>query len=251
VCGRWRIFQRRDGHRFSTDDFLCAWYAADRVAAHGHDPRTYLDLGTGIGSVALMTSWLLPAVHTVGIEAQAVSAALARRSIRFNGIVDRFEVREGDLRDESLIRPGEAFDLVTGSPPYLPLGSGVESGRTQRAPARFVHRGDVTGYAATAARVLAPGGLFALVYAAYRPDDVPAAADAAGLVILSRRTVVPRQGKDPLLDLLCLGRADEHTPSPAEVEPPLTVRDRQGGWTHEYQQVRASMGFPHRVHHPG
>ena len=243
VCGHWRIFQRRKGHRFSTDDFLCAWYAAHCARSSDLQPSDYLDLGTGIGSVALMVSWLLPDVRTLGVEAQAVSAALARRSIRYNGIADRFEVIEGDLREA--IPTARSFDLITGSPPYLPLGTGLQSRTTQRAPARFVHRGDVTDYARAAAAVLRPGGLFVLVYAAYRPDDVPTAADAAGLDILSRRTVIPKTGKEPLLDLFSLGHTGRQ-PEETVVAPPLTVRGPDGAWTEPYQQIRSSMGFPIR-----
>ncbi len=241
VCGHWRIFQRRDGHRFSTDDFVCAWYAAEQAAGARLEVTDYLDLGTGIGSVALMVAWRLPGATVRGIEVQPISAALARRSIRYNGIGDRFAVLDGDLRDESLLPAGPSQDLITGSPPYLPLGTGLESGRPQRAPARFVHHGDVADYAATAVRALRPGGLFVLVYAAYRPEDVPAAARGAGLAIRSRRLVIPREGKDPLLELFCLEHAGEGF---ERVEPPLTVRDRAGRWTDEYQQVRTSMGFP-------
>lgn len=243
VCGHWRIFQRRKGHRFSTDDFLCAWYAAHCARSMDPRPSDYLDLGTGIGSVALMVSWLLPDVQTVGVEAQTVSAALARRSIRYNGIADRFEMIEGDLRDA--VPSDRSFDLITGSPPYLPIGTGLQSQTAQRAPARFVHRGDVTDYACAASEALRPGGLFVLVYAAYRPEDVPAAAAAAGLHIHTRLTVVPKTGKAPLLDLFSLGHPDD-TQQDTVVEPSLTVRGPTDAWTERYQQIRSSMGFPKR-----
>ena len=49
ISGHFRLFQLRDGHRFSTDDLLVAWYGT--VCA----PRVEraLDLSSGIGSVAL------------------------------------------------------------------------------------------------------------------------------------------------------------------------------------------------------
>ncbi len=241
VSGHWRIFQRRDGHRFSTDDFLCAWYAVRRARARGLDVRRYLDLGTGIGSVALMTSWHFPEAQVIGVEVQEVSAGLARRSVRYNGLEERFEVHHRDLREFQVTEP-ERFDLITGSPPYLPVGTGIESGRVQRAPARFVFKGDVTDYARAAARCLTPGGVFVLVFAAYRPDDVPAAADAAGLAIRARRLVVPRAGKDPLLELLELGFPGESAAD--DPVPPLVIRDGAGQWTADYRAVRAEMGFP-------
>jgi len=243
VCGHWRIFQRRDGHRFSTDDFVCAWYAVDRVRAAGLAPREVLDLGTGIASVALMVGWQLPDARVTGIEVQPVSAALARRSVAYNGVEDRFRIVDGDLRDASRVGDGRSFDLVTGSPPYLPRGSGLESGRPQRAPARFDHHGGVDGYALAAARCLGPRGLFALVYAAYRPDDVPAAARGAGLSLRSRRLVIPKTGKDPLLELFVLSSPD-WDPGLVPEEPALTVRGVDDRWTEEYQTIRTAMGFP-------
>jgi len=242
VSGHWRIFQRRDGHRFSTDDFLCAWFAVRRARAAGLDVRRYLDLGTGIGSVALMTCWHFPASQVVGVEVQDVSAALARRSVRYNGLQDRFEVRHMDLR-EFEVPDDDRFDLITGSPPYLPVGTGLESGRVQRAPARFVLKGDVTDYARAAARCLRPGGRFVLVFAAYRPDDVPAAAEAAGLAIRTRQIVIPKIGKDPLLELVELGHPGDGAATIHE-EPDLVIRDEAGQWTADYREVRAQMGFP-------
>jgi tRNA1(Val) A37 N6-methylase TrmN6 len=40
-----------------------------------------LDLGCGIGSVLLMLAWRFPDAAVVGVEAQALSLDLARRSI--------------------------------------------------------------------------------------------------------------------------------------------------------------------------
>ena len=37
----------------------------------------------------------------------------------------------------------ERADLVTGTPPYLPVGSGPESTRVQCGPCRFEHRGGI------------------------------------------------------------------------------------------------------------
>ncbi|NJM37633.1 MAG: hypothetical protein HC845_07140 [Akkermansiaceae bacterium] len=49
----WMIAQRKGGHRHSADDVLTAWYAlqiSPPVSEH-------LDLGTGIGTVGLLTLW--------------------------------------------------------------------------------------------------------------------------------------------------------------------------------------------------
>jgi len=75
LSGHFRIFQLRDGHRFSTDDVLTAWYGTTWAAS----PARVLDLGSGIGSVGMIAAWRLHAACFVTIEAQQESVRLARR----------------------------------------------------------------------------------------------------------------------------------------------------------------------------
>src|SRR5436190_3908053 len=116
ISGYYSIFQFSKGHRFSTDDVLTAWYATQWA------PRVEraADLGSGIGSVALIVAWRLPGARIMTVEAQADSVRLARKSVRYNGLDDRFAIHHGDLR---AFAPQERFDLVTGSPPYFPPGT--------------------------------------------------------------------------------------------------------------------------------
>src|SRR6185436_2010279 len=97
LAGDWRILQQVRGHRFSLDDLVTAHLAA-RIAAAA-PPGRMLDLGCGIGSVLLLLAWRFPLARACGIEAQPLSAAMARRSIAWNGAGDRCQVIEGDLRD--------------------------------------------------------------------------------------------------------------------------------------------------------
>src|SRR5881227_518799 len=75
ISGHFKIFQYSGGHRFSTDDVLTAWYATQWA------PRVdrAMDLGSGIGSVALVVAWRLPGARIVTVEAQADSVRLARK----------------------------------------------------------------------------------------------------------------------------------------------------------------------------
>ena len=75
ISGHFRIFQLRDGHRFSTDDVLTAWYGTSWAPS----PSRVLDLGSGIGSVGMIAAWRLPGARFVTIEAQEMSLRLARK----------------------------------------------------------------------------------------------------------------------------------------------------------------------------
>lgn len=125
LTGHWRIFQRVGGHRWSTDDLVTAWWARKSwVECRGVDapaPSRCLDLGCGIGSVLMMVAWQYPAARCTGIEAQRTSAAMARRSLRYNGADGRCVVHDGDIRDAAVLPDGTPrFDLVTGTPPHVP-----------------------------------------------------------------------------------------------------------------------------------
>ena len=240
LAGNWRILQRTDGHRTSLDDLLVAHLAASLVV--DNPPSRCLDLGCGIGSVLLFLAWRFPLATLAGIEAQEVSADLARRSLLWNGIAGRAEIHTGDFRDVHDPGKRELFALVTGTPPYYPVGAGPESDRVQRAPCRFEHRGGIEAYCAAALPRLAPGAPFVACEAWNQRERVEPAARAAGLGLVRWREVIPRTGKEPLLCIFAM-RAAEFA-APLVVEPPLVVRDGRGRRTEEFVAVRGALGMP-------
>jgi tRNA1(Val) A37 N6-methylase TrmN6 len=249
--GDWRIFQLRRGHRWSLDDFATAYVALETARAHGR-VTTALDLGCGIGSVLLMVAWGLPAARVLGIEAQATSVGLARRSLAYDGADDRCQVRLGDLRDEQLLPEAGQFDLVTGTPPYLPLGTGLVSDRAQRGPCCFETRGGLEDYCRAAARALAPGGAFVVCSGAQDPEGrAERAAAEAGLAVHRSVEVIPKEGKLPLFYVHvmrrrtsepALGRVDAAT-APLTREQ-FVSRCRDGSRHPDMHRARAFMGLP-------
>jgi tRNA1Val (adenine37-N6)-methyltransferase len=249
LSGEWRIFQRRDGHRYSTDDLLCAWFASRRAEDRGVHVQRALDLGAGIGSIAMIVAWKHPAASVVGVEAQTISADLFARSIRFNDAEARIDLRRGDLRDESIVTEKGAFDLVTGSPPYFDETEGVVSDRPQRGPCRFEQRGGVEGYAAAGARALAPGGVMVLVHTWAARERIERAADSARLAVVRTLPVAFRAGKAPHLGLFELAHADaprsrSRDRSSATSPAALVIRDERDARTADYAAAREWIGFP-------
>ena len=243
ISGHFRLYQLRDGHRFSTDDILTAWYGTSWCPTAG----TALDLGSGIGSVGMVAAWRLPGARFVTIEAQAESVALARKSAHYNGIEGRYEIRQGDFREPGTLRPEEKFDLVLGSPPYFPLGTGIEGDHPQKVACRFELRGDIADYCAAAARHLGLGGFFSCVFPTEQLDRVIAGAAKAELSIVRRRPVVLREGDAPLLTLFGMALSAHLPPAFRKqpwVEPALTIRQQNGHVHPEYSAVKLSIGFP-------
>lgn len=243
ISGYFRIFQYEKGHRFSTDDVVTAWYGTQWA------PRVEraADLGSGIGSVAMFAAWRLPFARFVTVEAQDISIRLARKSVRYNGLASRFTLYHGDLRDGNLLRDEEPFDLVLGSPPYFPPGTATEAEHPQAIPARIEVRGTVADYARTAARILAPGGVFAFVFPAGQGERAEDALRANGLTLVRRRDVVFKEGEPPLIALFAAMRSEdlpEAMRSRTWIEPPLIIRTRDGATHPEYAAVRLGFGFP-------
>jgi tRNA1(Val) A37 N6-methylase TrmN6 len=243
ISGHFRIFQLRDGYRFSTDDVLTAWYGTTWAPS----PARVLDLGSGIGSVGMIAAWRLPGSRFVTIEAQEESVRLARRSAAYNGLDARYEVRLGDFRTDEAVAVDEEFDLVLGSPPYFPPGSGIEGDHPQKVACRFEIRGDISDYARIAATHLAPGGLFACVFPEADRRRVEDAAKDAQLTIVRRRPVVFREGEPPLVVLFAMVRQADlplHIRERTWVEPPLVIRCADGSVHPEYASVKLAVGFP-------
>ncbi len=235
LCGDWWISQLKKGHRFSTDDMVIAWVAANLRP----ETRRQLDIGAGTGSVGLMTQHRLPGdAELVMIEAQEVSHRLARRTVRWNGLEDRITLRYGDLRDPTMLPADEegTYPLVTGSPPYIPVGKGLISPHTQRAHCRMELRGDVYDYCLTAARAMTPEGLFVFAHSAV--DERPELAIAeAGLALLGRTDVYFRRNRAPTIAVFACAHQGER------VDPePIVVREATGEWTETYLEIRRAMG---------
>lgn len=272
LTDRVRILQRRHGHRYSVDDVATAW-----LALRAADPASSacLDLGCGIGSVLLMVADRLPKARVVGVEAQAGSYALAERNIERNRLKKRASVQFGDLRDcplldrilqaEAAFGSEQGFALVTGTPPYKPLGTASLSPDPQRAHARVELRGGVEAYLRAAARVLAPDGVFVMCAQSDQASRVAIGAAAARLSPIYRLDIIPRlahksrlfsvhvfvpeQAADAGAAFVTRLLSSAATPSTLSVsgqECPcerLALRDEDGERTPESRAVRGFFGL--------
>lgn len=233
----YRIFQRRKGHRHSTDDLLTAWYALE----NSPPVARCLDLGTGIGTVGLLVLAGMPAeCRLTCIEAQDVSFRFLGENVRGNGLAERVAAIHGDLRELAL---AERFPLVTGSPPYFDVSAGIVPSDSQKAHARFELRGDVRDYARAARRHLEDNGLFVLCFPFPQKERALAALRAEGFTRIAQRDVVPREGLPALFSVFAcrVGAPGQNEDS---IDEPFVVRHADGTHTQAMHDVRARFGWP-------
>lgn len=234
LVGPYRIFQRINGHRHSIDDATTAWYALQKSPP----VKRTLDLGTGIGSVGLAVLWGLgDGAHLTCVEAQEISYKLLVENIRGNGLEQQVKAIHMDIRNLHL---EERFPLITGSPPYFPVGTGSLPGDSQKAHARFELRGDVGDYAQAAKRHITDDGLFVFCFPFQQKSRCIKLVTDVGFKLITIRDVVPMKSKPPLFSLYC---ASLHYAGTTIEEPPLIVAFEDGKYTPEMRELQATRGF--------
>jgi tRNA1Val (adenine37-N6)-methyltransferase len=235
LTSRLNIIQKSRGHRAASDDTLLAWAAARTCP----DAIRILDLGSGKGTVAMLLLQRLPGCRVIGLEALEVSHELAVRNARMNGLSDRWDPRLGDLRDPSVLAGESLFDLITGAPPFMPVGSGVLPEDPQRAAGRFELRGGVRDYAEAAVRYLAQGGkaVFLLDGLESSKTRTIEALAAVGLSLNNVTAVHPFPGRDPVYRTF---EASARFGSTAEQSLYMRI-DGKSGFSPEYEVIRRDM----------
>ncbi len=231
-----RVFQRKKGHRFSSDDVATAFVAYQAAPS----ARRILDMGCGLGSVLLQLAWKLPEASLCGVEAQAQSFELLRRNVERSGFSARVSIAHGDLRDvELMAKLGRGFDLITGTPPYFPPPAALQAEDEQRAYARIEYRGGIEAYIDAGARRLSDEGVLVLCGDARAQERTRTACRSAGLTIHARCDVLPRVGRAALFSVWTLKR------SVGECQVSVfTLRSATGEPTLDAKSLREFGGFP-------
>ncbi len=235
LTSRLRIIQKRSGHRVASDDTLLAWAAARACP----DAVRILDLGSGKGTVAMLLLQRLPRCTVIGLEALDVSHELALRNMMLNRLSDRWEPRLGDLRDPAVLSGETPFDLVTGAPPFMPVGSGIMPGNAQRAAGRFELRGGVREYAEAAARHVAPHGRVVLLMDGLDRSRSRAeqALAESGLCLHTILAVRPRPCRNPVYWIFGAGL----TPGPTTEESLCMRSAGSNRFSAEFEAIRRDM----------
>ncbi len=105
-----RITQPVDGYRVGTDAVVLA-------ASINTDKGRILDLGTGVGGVAMCIAHRLAGVQITAVEKDTDIAELADINITDNGFAGRIRLIKGDINALPAVLAA-SFDHVVSNPPY-------------------------------------------------------------------------------------------------------------------------------------
>lgn len=162
--GNIRLLQPETGYRTAIDPVFLA------AAVPAGPGDLVLDVGAGVGAVALCLAWRERGCHIRGIEPQRDLARLAARNIELNGFIGRVEVMIGDLlRPPPRLAPG-SFHHVMANPPFLPAGGGSRPPEAGKATAQVEGEAGLADWVRFCLAMTRPKGSVTFIHRADRMD---------------------------------------------------------------------------------
>lgn len=215
-----KVIRSLTGFRHSMDALLLAQWAAPRSSDR------ILDLGCANGAISFLLTHRHPRVRIVGLEVQPALADRARRGARLNGLQNRIEIVEGDLRQTKGLLPAAGFDMVLCNPPYRALGRGRLSPDPEIRQAKHELTATLQEALAAIRYLLAPKGRACLIYHASRLTDLLSGLRATRLEPKMLRLVHSYPGAEAELGLVEARR--DGRPG-LQILAPLFVYQARGG----------------------
>ena len=189
---------------------------------------SFCDLGCGGGILALTLLYRYPKASAALVELDEEACRVARENVALNGMEERAEVINCDLRDFR-----GRYQLVISNPPYFPI-SGGQSESDARNAQRLEKSASLEDVADAAARLLGDGGRFVFVYPAQRLSEAMTALTLRRLEPKRLRLVQARADSRPSVFLMECVKSGKPG---LVVEPALILRNADGTDTEEARKI--------------
>ena len=224
----YRIIQNPERFCFSMDAVLLSGFARAKKQ------ERCLDLGCGNGIIPILMEAKTEGKHFTGLEIQPESADMARRSVALNGLQDRIDIVEGDIKDASKIFGASSFHVVTTNPPYMTAQHGLTNLYEAKTIARHEVLCNLGDIIRESARLLMPGGRFYMVHRPFRLAEIISLMVQYRMEPKRMRLVYPYVDREPNMVLIEGLRGGK---SRMTVEKPLIVYKEPGKYTDEIYDV--------------
>ena len=215
---------------FGVDAVLLSHFAAQTIKQNAR----VLDLCTGNGIVPLLLTEKSRASHITGLEIQEPVAKMANRSVMYNRLEDRVEIRQGDLKDCEEIFGRESFDNITCNPPYKENNGGLKNATDTVTIARHEIFCTLEDIIRVSARCLKPYGKLCMVHRPERLADIICLMRQERLEPKRLRFVHPSPSKTANMILI---EGAKYGKPKLFLEPPIYVYSENGQYSDEINSI--------------
>lgn len=193
-----------------------------------------LDLGTGTGIIPILMAAKTGAAHLTGLEIQPDSADMAMRSVRYNGLEDRIDIVEGDIKTASEQFGRDSFEVVTTNPPYMIEQHGIKNPDDALTVARHEVCCNLEDIIRESSRLLKQNGRFYMVHRPFRLAEIFSLMVQYKIEPKRMRLVHPYVDKEPNMVLI---EGYKGGKSRLTVEKPLIVYKDVNVYTDEIYKI--------------
>ncbi|MBI5640990.1 MAG: tRNA1(Val) (adenine(37)-N6)-methyltransferase [Nitrospirae bacterium] len=223
-----KLYQRKEGYRFSVDALLLACFVNVRYL------KEIADLGAGSGVIGMLLAKRYPQANVLLLELQESLFGLAERNVSLNGLDDRVKVVLADIKDVGTILPKMSYDLVVSNPPFRKPSSGRLSLGEEKAVARHELRLKLPDLAESASYLLRARGRFRMIF---HPERI---VDAFGT--LRKNQLEPKRIRFVHNDMRAVSKivlieAVKGGSPGLKIEKPLIIYGHDGAYTDELKEM--------------
>ena len=227
----YRIIQDPGRFCFGMDAVLLAGFAKVKPG------ERVVDLGTGTGIIPILLEARTKGASFTGLEIQAESADMARRSVLFNDLQDMVHIVDGDIKEAVQIFGAASCHVVTSNPPYMTEHHGLQNPDQPKAIARHEVLCTLDDVVREGTRVLKPGGRFYMVHRPRRLIEILQTMKQYGLEPKRMKFVHPYKDREANMVLIEAVRGGGAL---MKVEAPVIVFDENGEYS---QEIRTTYGY--------
>lgn len=184
-----------------------------------------LDLGTGNGIIPVLLSAKTEARHITGLEIQADTAEMARRSVAHNHLEDRIDIVTGDIKEAAELFKPAFFDVITTNPPYMLADHGMRNPDDAKAIARHEVLCSLDDILRESMRLMQDKSRFYMIHRPFRLTEIMIKMHQYKIEPKRIRFVHPYIDKEPAMVLIEGVRGAKPR---VTVEPPLIIYDMNG-----------------------
>lgn len=227
----YRIIQKKKGFCFGMDAVLLSGFA------QMGEGETVIDLGTGTGIIHILLEAKTKGKHFVGLEIQESVAEMALRSVHLNGLEQKIEIVQGDIREACRIFGKASFDVVTSNPPYMINQHGMKNPDPVKAISRHEVLCTLEDVARESSMLLRPGGHFFMIHRPRRLTEIICVLRKYGLEAKRIKMVHPFVDREANMVMIESVRGGHPM---MKVEAPVVVFERPGVYSEE---IRTTYGY--------